>query len=90
MALNIKNAEVERLAAEVAEIAGESKTEAVRKALTERKDRLLIRSGEPDRRAAVLDFLERQVWPRLPESSRGRMPGRDEEEEILGDGPDGV
>ena len=30
MALNLKNAEVERLAAEVARLTGESKTEAIR------------------------------------------------------------
>ena len=35
MALNIKNAEVERLAAEVARLTGESKTEAIRRALDE-------------------------------------------------------
>ena len=40
MALNIKNAEVEALAAEIARITGESKTEAVRRALAERKTRL--------------------------------------------------
>ena len=32
-ALNLKNADVERLAAEVADIAGETKTEAVRRSL---------------------------------------------------------
>ena len=38
MALNIKNAEVEQLAAEVASMAKESKTEAIRQALHERKN----------------------------------------------------
>jgi len=33
MALNIKNPEVERLAADVARLTGESKTEAIRRAL---------------------------------------------------------
>lgn len=33
MALNIKNREVERLAAEIAALTGESKTEAIRRAL---------------------------------------------------------
>ena len=37
MALNIKNTEVERLAAEVAELSQETKTEAIRRALEERK-----------------------------------------------------
>ena len=42
MALNIKNDEVERLAKEVSELAHESKTEAIRKALEERKLRLRL------------------------------------------------
>lgn len=37
MALNVKDPETERLAAEGAELAGESKTAAVRQALRERK-----------------------------------------------------
>lgn len=40
MPLNIKNAEVERLVAEVADLTGESKTEAVRRAMTDRLRRL--------------------------------------------------
>jgi hypothetical protein len=40
MALNLKNAQVERLAAEVAKLTGESKTEAIRRALEERRRRL--------------------------------------------------
>ena len=38
MALNIKDPETERLASEVAKLAGETKTQAVRTALTERKE----------------------------------------------------
>jgi antitoxin VapB len=40
MALNIRNAETESLAEAVAGITGESKTEAVRKALLDRLERL--------------------------------------------------
>ncbi|MSO83388.1 MAG: PSK operon transcription factor, partial [Acidobacteria bacterium] len=40
MALNLKNPEVERLAAEVARLTGESKTEAIRRSLEERRQRL--------------------------------------------------
>ena len=40
MALNIKNAQVEDLATEIAGITGESKTEAIRRALEERRQRL--------------------------------------------------
>lgn len=89
MALNLKNVEVERLAAEVARLTGESKTEAIRRALEERKHRL--RSGSTgDRRARVLGFLEKKVWPALPKDQRGKRLSRAEEDEILGFGSGGV
>ena len=68
MALNIKNAEVERLATEVARLTGESKTEAIRRALEERRRRLKGVSIA-DRRARVLRFLEKKVWPTLPKGA---------------------
>ena len=39
MALNIRNAEAEKLATAVAKLAGETKTEAVTRALRDRLDR---------------------------------------------------
>ena len=65
MALNLKNAEVERLAAEVARLTGESKTKAIRRALEERRQRL---KGPPTarRRTRALAFLRTQVWPTVP------------------------
>jgi antitoxin VapB len=89
MPLNIKNLEVERLAAEVARLTGESKTEAIRRALDERRRRLKGPAIE-QRRARVLRFLEKKVWPTLPESERGRRLTRAEEDEILGFGADGA
>ena len=89
MALNLKNAEVERLAAEVARLTGESKTEAIRRALEERRRRLKSPSTE-QRRARVLRFLEKKVWPTLPAGERGRRLTAAEEDDILGYGPDGV
>ena len=89
MALNIKNAEVERLAAEVSRLTGESKTEAIRRALDERKRRLRGRTLA-DRRKRVLTFLKREVWPGIPKDQLGRGLTRAEEDEILGFGPDGV
>ena len=89
MALNLKNAEVERLAAEVARLTGESKTEAIRRALDERRQRLKGTSAE-QRRARVLRFLEKKVWPALPRGERGRRLTRAEEDDILGYGPTGV
>lgn len=90
MALNIKNPEVERLVGEVAEIAGESKTEAVRRALEERRERLAFQVPPRDRRAEVQRFLEREVWPRVPPELLGRGLSKEEQEEILGYGPEGV
>jgi antitoxin VapB len=89
MGLNIKNDAVERLVAEVAELAGETKTEAVRRALEERKERLELRGGTLDREA-MLDFLEREIWAKLPSGVRGRPVSKQEREEILGYGPEGA
>lgn len=90
MPLNIKNAEVERLAADVARLAGETKTEAVRRALLERKQRLSVRVDPASRHDRTLRFLEREVWPDVPPDQHGRRLTREEEDAILGYGPDGA
>lgn len=90
MALNIKNAEVERLAAEAARLAGESKTESIRRALEERVARLRLRVVSSNREADVLRYLEREVWPLVPKRILGRRLTRREEDRILGYGPEGV
>ncbi len=90
MALNIKDPEAERLAAEVAELADESKTRAVRVALAERRERLLLRDPRPDRARTLLRFLEEEAWPQIPDHALGRSPTRAEREAILGYGPAGV
>lgn len=90
VALNIKNEEAERLAAEVARMTGESKTEAIRRALAERRQRLAYRVSPDDREARALRFLEREVWPRIPDDQIGRRLDRDEEDEILGYGLSGA
>jgi antitoxin VapB len=89
MALNLKNADVERLAAEVARLTGESKTEAIRRALEERRQRLKGASTVR-RRARVLAFLRANVWSSIPQAQRGRRLTRKEEDAILGYGPEGV
>jgi antitoxin VapB len=88
--LNIKNQRVESLAAEVAELAGETKTEAVRKALEERRARLASGRLHRNRASEVMRFLEREVWPKVPRRLLGRGVSRRERERILGDGPQGV
>lgn len=89
MALNIKNAEVERLAAEAAELANESKTEAIRKALTDRVGRLKMYRGGLTRDQRIDNTLAR-FQSEFPRGNFGRKMTKTEEEEILGFGPDGV
>lgn len=89
MALNLKNLEVERLAGEVARLAGESKTEAIRRALEERRQRLMA-PATAQRRARVLRFLKTRVWPTVPKQQLGRRLTGTEEDALLGYGPDGV
>jgi antitoxin VapB len=89
VALNIKDAETERLAAEVAALAHETKTRAVRVALQERRDRLVSRPAAR-RTEALRRFLADEVWPQLPAGVRGDRLGKAEREEILGYGPEGV
>ena len=90
MALNIKDLETERLATEVAAMAGESKTRAVKIALRERKERLAIRVARPERAADLLRFLREEVWAVVPRSVLGRRVSRKEREAILGYGREGV
>jgi antitoxin VapB len=88
--LNIKNADVEHLVDEVARLAGESKTEAVRRALEERRERLAFRVVQQDRAGRLREFLEQHVWPRVPRGQLGRRLSRRQEETLLGYGPRGV
>jgi antitoxin VapB len=92
MALNIKDPETERLAAEVAEISGDTKTGAVREALRERKQRLELRGGGRGRpQRSVREYLESEIWPLIPEEERGQPPmSKEEIEELLGFGPEGA
>ena len=79
MALNIKNRTVERLAADVAVLANESKTEAIRRALMERKERLM---------AHRLDALLRnRIWPQIPAHVRGRRLSKRRREPSWGTAP---
>jgi antitoxin VapB len=90
MALNIKNQEVESLATELANLTGESKTETIRRALLERRARLRFRITEAGRKERIRRFLEREVWARIPADQIGRGLTKEEREEILGFGTEGV
>jgi len=77
MALNIKNPEVEDLAAEVSKITGETKTEAIRRALEERRQRLAFHIVHQNRAEELRSFLEREVWSVIrARATRRRQPAR--------------
>ena len=90
MALNIKNATVERLAADVAVLANDSKTEAIRRALMERKERLMAHRLKAGKRERLEPLLRNRIWPQIPTHVRGRRLSKRQREAILGYGPAGV
>ena len=82
MPLNIKNPEVEALIDKVVALTGESKTEAVRRALLERRAKLSL-VAEP-KASRLLRFLEEEVWPQVPEDILGKGVPQAEQDELLG------
>ena len=90
MPLSIKNPEVERLAAELAGLEGASKTEAIRRALVDRRARLGQGIGRARRGERFLRYLREEVWPAAPPGELGRRLTSKEEDELLGYGPEGV
>jgi antitoxin VapB len=92
MALNIDDRELEKLAAEIAKLTGESEEEAIRRSLRERRDRLGRPPGRGGRRPRtkeeMLHHLETEIWPLIPAEHRGRPPmTKAERAELLGYGP---
>ena len=84
MGLNIRNARVEALIAEVAALTGESKTAVVGRAMEERLAR--FRLVEPSRRAEDLRrFMEEEIWGTIPsELLGGPLMSKEDEEALLG------
>ena len=89
MALNIKDQETVRLANEVAGLAGETKTGAVKMALKERKAQL-TQAAAKGRGERLRELLEHEIWPQISPDVLGQTLTKDQREEILGYGPDGV
>lgn len=84
MALNIKNKEVIKLAVEVAGMTGESMTEAIRKALQDRKQKIYYREVKRDNDTRLKDFLKLEIWPSIPRKYLGKPITKTEREKILG------
>jgi len=81
---------VERLAADVASLAGETKTGAIRRALADRKQRLLENPVRAGKRERLRSLLEERIWPEIPRRLLGKSISRKERERIPGYGPAGV
>lgn len=86
MSLNIKDTETEKLAAEVAQMTGKTKEDAVREALREKKERLEMKAGAKQRpKRDLREFFEKEIWPLLPPEELDQPPmSKQEVEEILG------
>ncbi|WP_206795852.1 type II toxin-antitoxin system VapB family antitoxin [Amycolatopsis sp. MtRt-6] len=90
MAMNIKDPETERLAAEVAELTGDTKTGAVREALRLRREQLKKQESAEQRLKRMRRVLEEEIWPLIPPDELGKPISKEEWEDILGFGPEGV
>ena len=73
----------------MAQLARETKTEAIRRALEERKARLKVGPSPEEKYRRTMEYLQREVWPFIPLELRGKAITKEEEEEILGIGPNG-
>jgi antitoxin VapB len=90
MPLNIKNPKVEKMISEISDLTGETKTEAVRKAVEERRRTLKYVSQDRDRAARLRRFFLQEIWPQIPPAQKGRKLTKKQEEAILGFGKAGL
>jgi antitoxin VapB len=90
MPLNIKNRDVEELLEQVVQMTGETKTEAVRKALEQRRQRLSLRAVMLQDDMRLLAFLQDEVWPQIPAELLGSWLTKEEGDQLLGYGEHGI
>ena len=86
MSINIKNAKVETLLDEITAITHQGKTETTLKALILLQSQLSHshQRNPKTKSQRLLNFLTRQVWPKVPSSCLGKSLSKVEEERILG------
>jgi len=63
--------------------------------MREKNRRLEMREGERSRQSekskSMQEWLEKEIWPQIPEGELGKPPlTKAEKEELLGYGPEGV
>lgn len=78
--VNLKSERVATLLGQITEKTGESKVDAVTKALEGRLQEL--EAG--DRAARTLEWLDTAVWSNLSDKERGHAPSKEEQEALLG------
>ena len=78
--INLKSDRVATLLEQITQRTGETKVDAVTRALEERLQDL----EATDRAARTLAWLQTTVWPTLPETQRGKAPSKEEQEDLLG------
>ena len=90
--LEVFRAEAHRngLIREIAELTGESAEQVVLQALEERLARLSGPSSKAERKQHLLNLLETSVFRFAPRGQVGRTLTQEEQDEILGYGPEGV
>jgi antitoxin VapB len=71
-------------------MANKTKPKAARPLSAAENPNPAARNGNPNRAIRLLEFLEREVWPNVPSTQLSRVLTREEEDEILGFGPDGL
>lgn len=86
MALTIESQIIEKLLDELVQLTGESRTEAVQRALEERRQRLSPPSALSGKETAFLDFLQTEIWSQVPPHLLGIPLKKSEKEKILGYG----
>lgn len=78
--INLKSERVAVLLEQITQRTGETKVDAVTRALEERLQEL----NAKDRAVRTLTWLRTTVWPNLPKTQQGRAPSKEEQEELLG------
>lgn len=80
----------ERLVRDLAMLTGEDPDEVVIRALEERMARLTGPASTRERKQKLLNMLESSVWRLSRQDQLGHTIGREEQDTILGYGPEGV
>ncbi len=90
MGIDWGDAEVEKLAKEIAAATGETETETVRESLRQRHERVVSKPRRKNTYPTMREWLEKEIWPHIPPEELGKPPmTKAEVEEILGIGPEG-